>query len=86
MNNVVKFPQQTGGARPRPIARHYVSMPQSEYEPRPLRFAKNPVLACFDPQWPNLKMAVAYFEMVMCITQPINGTERLPMSLRPTFA
>jgi hypothetical protein len=34
------------------------------------------VLACFDPQWPD-------FEMVMCITQPMNGTERLMMSLRP---
>lgn len=29
--------------RARPIARHYVSTPQSEYERRPLRFAKNPL-------------------------------------------
>ena len=29
--------------RPRPIARHYVSTPESEYAPRPRRFAKNPL-------------------------------------------
>jgi hypothetical protein len=34
---VVSFP------RPQPIARHYASTSQSEYERRPLRFAKNPL-------------------------------------------
>jgi hypothetical protein len=34
---IISFP------RARPIARHYASTPRSEYEPRPLRFAKNPL-------------------------------------------
>jgi hypothetical protein len=29
--------------RPRPIARHYVSTPESNHAPRPRRFAKNPL-------------------------------------------
>jgi hypothetical protein len=31
-----------------------------------------------------LNSAVAEFEMVICITQPMSGPERLPMSPRPT--
>jgi hypothetical protein len=34
---VISFP------RSRPIARHYVSTPESEYAPYPKRFAKNPL-------------------------------------------
>jgi hypothetical protein len=34
---IIHFP------RPRPIARPYVSTPDDEYEPRPLRYAKNPL-------------------------------------------
>jgi hypothetical protein len=34
---IISFP------RSKPIARHYASTPRSEYEPRPLWFAKNPL-------------------------------------------
>jgi hypothetical protein len=34
---ILRFP------RARPIARHYASTPRSEYEPRPLRYARNPL-------------------------------------------
>jgi hypothetical protein len=32
-------------------------------------------VACFDPQWPNLKTAVAYFEIIARMAKPASSPE-----------